>query len=91
MYMWPYEVSSLTREEIDEAIQDTYWQSVRLSMKGTSTEEKLEVLQQYLIYQGTDGRCLERKHIVQVDNYINALLRGGQLTRSIHNSIVVQR
>lgn len=93
MKIWPFEVSSLTREEIDEAVQDYYWQCIRRGMKGISTEEKLEVLALYKLdckFRNANGE-LEREYEVQIDNYINALLRGGQLKRDSRGRIVVQR
>lgn len=62
---------------MDEAlhwIRDANWQETRLFMKGKTTHEKIEVLENWL------DRCgwSEGAHI-QVDNYLNALRRGGQL------------
>lgn len=52
------------------------WQSVRLSMKGRYTYQKLHILRDwYLKRKSID----ERATIVQVYNYLGALRRGGQL------------
>lgn len=92
MNNWPYKIVSLTRQEIDDAIQDDHWQQVRLSMKGVATPEKLRILKDYRTQCINSGKgTLSRKHQVQIDNYINALLRGGQLKREAGDRIVVQR
>lgn len=96
MKQWPLEVLSLTRSEIDEAVKDPYWQCIRRGLKGISTEEKLNILHQYrtdtiLRSQFLDRSEVERMGQIQVDNYINALLRGGQLVKDDSNNITVQR
>lgn len=84
MNKWPYEVACLQRSVILRAVRDPEWQEFRRSLKGLDTETKLDKL-------------FERKEAssrwtsdVQIDNYINALLRGGQLVRS-GNTIKVNR
>jgi hypothetical protein len=73
-----------TQGEIRVAVADEYWQSFRKSLKGTSTETKLEKLREYLEEQfGT------RKKKVQVDNYIKALCRGGQLPRGTSLDVLI--
>ena len=67
------------------SIDDEEWQRLRLSLKGIPTEDKLIKLDNYLT-----RNPLERAAQVRVDNYINALLRGGQLIYS-KGAIVVQR
>lgn len=93
MNRWPHEVSNLTRSETDEVVKDDYWQCIRRGMKGTSTEEKLDILYQYRLdckFRNANGD-IEREYQVQIDNYINALLRGGQLVKDARWRIVVQR
>lgn len=63
----------ITRLEIQEAIKDIKWQEFRVSLKGVSTEKKLESLNKYLNNNRTHNKE------VQVENYINALKRGGQI------------
>jgi len=83
---------ALTREGIDAAVDDDEWQAFRLSLKGVPTAEKLDQLDYYL--KSTNPACTpEEAHVreVRVDNYINALLRGGQLKKICHELIVVAR
>lgn len=74
MRKWNHTVGSLTRVAIQWAINHDEWQKFRLSLKGISTEDKLKRLDDWLV----NNRGGE-KTTVQVDNYINALKRGGQL------------
>lgn len=64
----------LTRDEIAFCIKDPDWQKVRRAMKGQTTEQKLEMLQDWYRYNGAT-RCTR----VQIVNYLNALKRGGQI------------
>lgn len=68
------EFTGYTRDEMLEAVKDTYWQEVRRSMKGLSTQKKLRVLRVYLI-----EKKYEHEACIQVNNYLDALRRGGQL------------
>lgn len=68
----------ITQAEITEAIKDARWQRVRLSMKGMSTEQKVACLAQWLIREG-----FTRQAEVQVENYANALRRGGLLPKTL--------
>lgn len=64
----------LTRAEIQRAVRDPQWQEFRKSLKGLSTEEKLNKLRSWLLrHPGS------KKAQIQVQNYKNALKRGGQL------------
>ena len=74
MWQWTYHVASHSRQEILSAINDTHWQNLRLSLKGVPTEQKLIKLKLWLEEQQFTTRSR-----IQVDNYINALKRGGQL------------
>lgn len=76
---------------IAEAVDNEEWQKFRLSMKGKSTQDKLEMLHGYWLTEVDE----ERSHVasvilnaacrqdcdicIRVDNYIKALCRGGQL------------
>jgi hypothetical protein len=76
MNKWCHEVRSWSQQDIQEAVKDKKWQKFRLSLKGCATSVKLERLEGYLLTTKADRwqfKC-------RVDNYINALKRGGQLT-----------
>jgi hypothetical protein len=77
--------------EIKEYVNDNPWQGFRRSLKGLSTEVKLDELQNYLESRTTEDGFLGRDVEVRVDNYINALLRGGQLVHLTNGQIKVQR
>lgn len=62
----------LTRAEIQKAIKDPLWQTVRLSMKGVPLKEKSVLLKNW--YKTAKNK---KKAEVQIINYINALKRGG--------------
>ena len=80
MVCWPHPVELTTTKEIAEYTGDPDWQTIRLSMKGLETGYKLRVLRAYRIQcLQRGGPTLARKYQVQIDNYINALKRGGQL------------
>jgi len=89
MTSWPHKVLPMTRDEIQHAIDDDRWQHLRLSMKGMTTENKLRELHAYRVSEMTHTG-IPRVVQVRIDNYINALLRGGQLVHK-DNQIVVQR
>jgi hypothetical protein len=65
----------LTKIEIMEAIKDPKWQEFRVeTLKGCSTEDKIFWLKWWLwTHEGAELR----KRKVQVQNYVNALKRGG--------------
>lgn len=90
MNQWPHEVRYATRAEINDAVKDSYWQSLRQGMKGMRTQHKLMTLEMYRQFRSTeafliegDGRyssqVLDDEARVQIDNYVNSLKRGGQL------------
>lgn len=84
MLYWPHPVTSLLVSEIAEAVSDPKWQKFRRSLKGKSTSDKLSELNWYRsTHMGADA-TLPRKYQVQIDNYINALKRGGQLDREAY-------
>lgn len=72
----PRQGMSATSRRIAEAVDDEDWQKFRLSMKGQSTERKLNMLEEY--YNAHVGED-EDNVTIRVDNYIKALCRGGQL------------
>lgn len=66
-----------TREEIMKAIEDSEWQKFRLSLKGTDTRTKVAALKLYLHrLNGVPDKEYEQCEI-RVQNYLNALARGG--------------
>lgn len=84
LIMWPYNDQVATGyppQEVQElCVNCSYWQNIRLSMKGVPTHEKLAILKTYW-----DCHIDTREREVQVGNYLGALRRGGQLDE--HNRI----
>lgn len=78
MKRWPHAVLPTTAKEIEVFTQDAEWQRVRLSLKGQTTERKLLTLDAWRTRKLVQGQ-LPRDRQVQIDNYLNALRRGGQL------------
>lgn len=64
----------ITQSDITRVIKDPAWQSTRLRMKGMSTDQKIGTCVHWLILRG-----FSRDSEVQVENYLNALRRGGLL------------
>lgn len=65
--------TTLTREQIDEAIKDPLWQAWRRAMlKMKPVALKLDACEYWLSRHPHDPRAK-----VQVVNYVNALKRGG--------------
>jgi hypothetical protein len=60
-------------ERVLKAVDDPVWQEFRKSLKGKDTADKLRLLWVYWIKDQSNTRAL------QVDNYLKALARGGQL------------
>lgn len=71
----------LSMQDIYEAVNDPLWQHFRKSLKGVSTEAKIGKLKEYLKDVGPfDSRDFDStKPYIRVQNYINALSRGGQI------------
>ena len=84
MLTWPHEVKVTPTHEIQAAVRDNVWQAFRLSLKGLSTTDKLRHLNNWVTSH--TGRVNQ----IRIDNYINALLRGGQLVHR-NGEIIVQR
>lgn len=94
MNKWPYKVGSYSPAEVQAyCVRDADWQKVRLSMKGVSTVKKLEILNKYRNDHMEDhSDCcdmmanfkLPLNIRIQIDNYINALKRGGQLDMQLN-------
>lgn len=83
MHKWPYKVESWSMPEILEATKSEHWQKFRKSLKGLSTRQKLLLLEEYQMCQeGMSDEDVELR-LIRVDNYINALKRGGQLNMQL--------
>lgn len=74
-------LESITRKEIQWAIEDNIWQGFRLGMIGTTLKEKIETLNQYWILNQN------RKTKIQIINYINALKRSNY-SKQINNYLI---
>lgn len=85
MKKWPYAMGTYNHDLVRKfCVEDEEWQSMRLSMKGVPTESKLDMLEKWREMQiGLNGDMLSHRHQVQIDNYINALKRGGQLNMQL--------
>ena len=80
MDKWPKTVESWSQDEILTHVKNAEWQSFRLSLKGIPTKQKLLRLFWYLLDDhDEDPRAIK----CRVDNYINALKRGGQLNMDL--------
>ncbi len=79
MQRWEHDVTHLTRAEIMGAIKCSTWQDFRLWLKGKPTIVKLQDLDKWLQFDVECNHCDRATRQIQVDNYINALKRGGQL------------
>lgn len=67
---------SATSRRIAQAVDDEGWQEFRLSLKGISTQDKLQKLVGYY----NAGKLLTDDTVyIRVDNYLKALARGGQI------------
>jgi hypothetical protein len=87
---WPYHAErGISPEDAQKlCVQHAEWQTIRLSMKGEPTYRKLEILRDWRegmkrskIGDGwvqVDEQRLDVR-LKQIDNYLGALRRGGQL------------
>lgn len=71
---WDELVVPISKEEIRIAINDDAWQVLRASLHYTTMEYRYEQLKLHL-----KRRQHDRKSVVQVANYVNALKRGGMV------------
>lgn len=72
---------SVTREEIQHAVKNESWQSLRVQLKGLTLEEKYRLL---CAYRDRMRRWISEKDTmawrmveVRLTNYVTALSRGG--------------
>lgn len=84
MKVWPHAVASYTQHEVKVyAVENQEWQEFRISLKGLSTEEKLDRLDNLRASKMDQKgempyeRFLPRRWQVAIDNYVQALYRGG--------------
>lgn len=63
---------TMSKTEVAVAVKDQDWQTVRLSMKGVSLQQKYDTLLWWL--EKNEGKW---KAKVQITNYVTALSRGG--------------
>lgn len=87
---WPHKVQQWDQKYVQICVyglaSSVDWQRFRCSMKGTTTPEKLYMLNAYgevFIKPANQSDVLwhEKKiNMCRVDNYIGALVRGGQLS-----------
>lgn len=86
---WPFQVMPYTTSEVTEfCVRDQEWQKFRLTLKGVPTFKKLEMLnmRRDANIKANSHKLevyVDRRHQVQIDNYINALKRGGQLNMDL--------
>jgi hypothetical protein len=86
---WTRFVQYWTHEQVREVVYLTHdaadWQLFRVSLKGLSTLEKLRLLEgafkEYV--EGGDNEAVQQKWKCRIDNYIGALVRGGQLNKKL--------
>ena len=82
---WKYSYETLysqklIRHAVYEADDAREWQSVRVAMKGLTTQEKLVMMATYLKAAKLGHlNCSAEIGTIRVHNYIGALRRGGQL------------
>ena len=80
MRIWPLQIQYWPKDEIALAVDNNDWQEFRKSLKGLPTELKLSKL---YWYRHEEGRGDDTGVVhCRVDNYLNALKRGGQLNHS---------
>lgn len=82
---WSHRTSSWVQDFVQyctyRASDHLDWQRFRVSMKGMTTPEKIQMLQTYLLLHVKDNpnETLQAIQQCRIDNYIGALRRGGQL------------
>lgn len=87
---WGYAVGQYTNEEIRHAVYFAEgaedWQEFRVSQKGFSTKEKLYRLEKRWLHYCSgetsypNQEVLSKLEQLRINNYIGALVRGGQLS-----------
>jgi hypothetical protein len=67
---------SYSRGEIQNAVKDEGWQTLRRGLLGAPLETKFRILKDYALTEDRSEAEQEKVRIV-VSNYVNALRRGG--------------
>lgn len=78
----PKQGNNATSRRIAEAVDNEAWQRFRLSLKGRSTADKLEMLRDYSDHWNDRVDVSDRQIDdvnIRVENYLKALARGGQI------------
>jgi hypothetical protein len=82
---WPHTVNSWSQDFVQKCVyhysDHVEWQLFRVSLKGLDTYEKLYCLDKYFGMVVNDGATQYIVEKCRIDNYIGALVRGGQLNR----------
>jgi hypothetical protein len=98
MRVWPYPITSYTAHEVRMfAVENEEWQAFRLTLKGLSTEEKLDKLHELWDNKlrpgvlNNDHKYLPRRWQVAIDNYLQALHRGGLIKPDAEGTFEVAR
>ena len=81
---WPHPIKTYTMAEVQEHVYTTGWQLHRENMKGRPTTTKLDMLSAWRELELKGLGYLRRRCEVQIDNYLNALKRGGLLDANYH-------
>lgn len=81
---WPAKVQQWAQEDVQRAVYTCTtaeeWQQFRVKLKAVNTKIKLLRLANYVIEAARHTDVERVMRIIRVDNYIGALLRGGQLS-----------
>lgn len=85
---WPHEVKQWNHDQVRFAVyiapSADEWQQFRVSLKGQSTAMKLARLDlRYLAAEHAPNQGDWELEKIRIDNYIGALVRGGQLNSSL--------
>lgn len=84
MDKWPYIVMTYSPLEVQEyCVRSAGWQNFRVTLKGKPTTQKLAMLKDWRDLDIAILGHVRRRCQVQIDNYINALKRGGQLNMNL--------
>lgn len=69
----------VTRDEIQRAVNDSHWQTLRRELKGNSLEVKYKMLTDYYESEIRACKSCTSEHMLKVrlTNYVTTLSRGG--------------
>ena len=80
IHRWQFPTGSWPQPQVQHAVYEAEcaeaWQRFRVGLKGLSTQAKLYRLEELLV---TSRNPLDK---IRIDNYIGALIRGGQLNEA---------